>query len=283
MGQRSAQKLLPYCLIPLFPFLMRILCTNDDGIHATGLGVLERIARQFSDDVWVIAPESEQSGASRALTLSAPIRVRKAGERRFALTGTPTDCVLLGVDHLIEGGKPDLVLSGVNRGQNIAEDVTFSGTIAGAMQGMQLGIPAIALSQARGFRGEDAGIPWETAETFGPGIIGTLLKHGWPKDVLMNVNFPDALPEDVKEVETTFQGRRDHHIVYADKRTDLRGGSYFWLGFHGTLSDPPDGSDLRAIYSNKISVTPLHIDLTHMETLHRFKGVLGGAPPKGAA
>lgn len=259
---------------------MRILCTNDDGIHATGLAVLEKIARTFSDDVWVIAPEQEQSGASRALTLTAPIRVRKAGEKRFAVSGTPTDCVLLGVEHLIEGQAPDLVLSGVNRGQNIAEDVTFSGTIAGAMQGMQLGIRAIALSQARGFRGEEAQIPWETAETYGPGVVGQLLKHGWPKDVLININFPDVPPEDVKEVETTFQGMRDHHVIYADKRTDPRGGSYYWLGFRGQLSNPPTGSDLRAIYEGRISVTPLHIDLTHRDTIHSLKGVLGGAPPK---
>jgi 5'-nucleotidase len=259
---------------------MRILCTNDDGIHATGLAVLEKIARHFSDDVWVIAPESEQSGASRALTLAAPIRVRPAGAKRFAVSGTPTDCVLLGVEHLIEGGVPDLVLSGVNRGQNIAEDVTFSGTIAGAMQGMQLGIPAIALSQARGFRGEEAAIPWDTAETFGAGVVGQLLKHGWPKDVLINVNFPDLPPDQVKEVEVTFQGRRDHHIVYADKRTDLRGGAYYWFGFHGKLSDPPKGSDLRAIYEGRISVTPLHVDLTHADTIHALKGVLGGAAPR---
>lgn len=259
---------------------MRILCTNDDGIHATGLAVLEKIARRFSDDVWVIAPESEQSGASRALTLTAPIRVRQAGDKRFAVSGTPTDCVLLGVEHLIEGGAPDLVLSGVNRGQNIAEDVTFSGTIAGAMQGMQLGIPAIALSQARGFRGEEAAIPWETAEVFGPGVVGQLLKQGWPTDVLINVNFPDVPPEEVKEVEVTRQGRRDQHIVYADKRTDLRGGAYFWLGFRGKLSNPPESTDLRAIYEGRISVTPLHIDLTHRETIHDLKAVLGGAPPK---
>jgi 5'/3'-nucleotidase len=259
---------------------MRILCTNDDGIHATGLAVLERIARHFTDDVWVIAPETEQSGASRSLTLTAPIRVRQAGPKRYAIAGTPTDCVLLGVEHLMDDRAPDLVLSGVNRGQNIAEDVTFSGTIAGAMQGMQLGIPAIALSQARGFRGEDAPIPWETAETYGPGVVGTLLKHGWPKTVVMNVNFPDLPPDEVRAVETTFQGLRDQHIVYADKRTDLRGQTYFWLGFRGKLSNPPEGSDLRAVYDGRISVTPLHIDLTHAETLHALKGVLGGAPPK---
>ena len=259
---------------------MRILCTNDDGIHATGLAVLEKIARSFSDDVWVIAPEQEQSGASRALTLTAPIRVRQAGPKRFAVSGTPTDCVLLGIDHLVEGVRPNLVLSGVNRGQNIAEDVTFSGTIAGAMQGMQLGIPAIALSQARGFRGEEATIPWQTAETYGPGVVRKLIEHGWPKDVLMNVNFPDVEPDDVKAVEMTFQGRRDQHVIYADKRTDPRGGTYFWLGFRGNRSNPPEGSDIRAIYDGRISVTPLHIDLTHQESIHDLKGVLGGAPPK---
>lgn len=259
---------------------MRILCTNDDGIHATGLAVLEKIARSFSDDVWVIAPEQEQSGASRALTLTAPIRVRQAGPKRFAVSGTPTDCVLLGIEHLIEGARPELVLSGVNRGQNIAEDVTFSGTIAGAMQGMQFGIPAIALSQARGFRGEEATIPWQTAETYGPGVVRKLIEHGWPKDVLMNVNFPDVEPDDVKAVEMTFQGRRDQHVIYADKRTDPRGGNYFWLGFRGNRSNPPEGSDIRAIYDGRISVTPLHIDLTHQASINDLKGVLGGAPPK---
>ncbi|NDC59580.1 MAG: 5'/3'-nucleotidase SurE, partial [Alphaproteobacteria bacterium] len=132
---------------------MRILCTNDDGIHAPGLEVLEAIARHFSQDVWVVAPETEQSGASRALTLTAPIRVRQIASQRFAITGTPTDCVTLAVRELI-GGAPDLVLSGVNNGQNIAEDVTFSGTIAGAMQGMAYGIKSVAMSQARGLRGE---------------------------------------------------------------------------------------------------------------------------------
>ena len=261
---------------------MRILCTNDDGIHATGLAVLERIARQFTDDVWVVAPETEQSGVSRSLTLTAPIRVREAAEKRFAVSGTPTDCVLLGVQNILDA-PPDYVLSGVNRGQNLAEDVTMSGTIAGAMFGMQLGIPSIALSQARGFRKADEPIPWETAETYGPGVIDALMKAGWPKDVVMNVNFPDLPPDQVKAVEITVQGRRDHAIIYADPRTDLRGETYYWLGFKGTLSDPPEGADLRAIYDGRISVTPLHADLTHAPTLHDLKRVLGGAPPHGPA
>jgi 5'-nucleotidase len=259
---------------------MRILCTNDDGIHAPGLAVLEKIARAFTDDVWVVAPESEQSGASRALTLSAPLRVREAGPKRFTVTGTPTDCVFLGVHDLMTDGAPDYVLSGVNRGQNIAEDVTMSGTIAGAMAGVQVGIPSIALSQARGFRGPNEEIPWETAATFGPGVVRKLIETGWPGDVVMNVNFPDRPPSEVDRVEVTVQGRRDHHIIYADRRTDLRGHPYYWFGFKGTLSDPPEGTDLRAIYEGRISVTPLHMDLTHAETRHALKGVLGGAPPK---
>ena len=201
---------------------MRILCTNDDGIHAPGLAVLERIARTFTDDVWVVAPEFEQSGVSRSLTLTAPVRVREAGPRRFAVSGTPTDCVLLGVQNLMDA-RPDYVLSGVNRGQNIAEDCSMSGTIAGAMFGMQLGIPSVALSQARGFRGQDAPVPWDTAEAFGPGVLHRLFETGWPEDVVMNVNFPDRLPADVTEVETTVQGRRDHPIIFADERRDLRG------------------------------------------------------------
>ncbi|MBI1188817.1 MAG: 5'/3'-nucleotidase SurE [Alphaproteobacteria bacterium] len=261
---------------------MRILCTNDDGVHAPGLAVLERIARRFTDDVWVIAPESEQSGASRALTLTAPIRVREAGPKRFAVTGTPTDCVLIGVQEMLADKRPDLVLSGVNRGQNIAEDVTMSGTIAGAMQGMQLGIPAVALSQARGFRSPDEPIPWETAETYGPGVLNALLKQGWPQGVVMNVNFPDRTPDEVSAVEVTRQGFRDQHILYADKRTDLRGQAYYWLGFKSRPSSPPDGTDLKAIYEGRISVTPLHIDLTHLETIAALKGALGGAPPKAA-
>src|SRR3982750_2848630 len=154
---------------------MRILLTNDDGINAPGLAALERIARKLSDDVWVCAPEYEQSGASRALTLAEPIRVRALSERRFATTGTPTDCVMLGIHELVQGQKPDLVLSGVNRGANLAEDVTMSGTVAGAIEGMALGVPSIALSQM-GFYEE--GTSFDAAETFGPGIIRRLVEIG---------------------------------------------------------------------------------------------------------
>jgi len=259
---------------------MRILCTNDDGIQAEGLACLERIAGALSDDVWVVAPEIEQSGASRALTLSIPLRVRKLDDRRFAVSGTPTDCVELAVQDLLEDVKPDLVLSGVNRGQNLAEDVSMSGTVAGAIQGMALGIPSIALSQAMRIFHDGEKAMYETAEAHGPGVIKRLMEVGWPRNVMINLNFPDVAPGEVKAVEVTRQGFRDFKHMHAERRTDLRGRDYYWMGFRGQLSNPPAGTDLRAIYDGKISVTPLHIDLTHVETVHELRGVLGGAPPK---
>ena len=257
----------------------RILLTNDDGVHARGLKVLEAIARELSDDVWIVAPALEQSGAGRSLSLHDPLRIRQFDEKRFSVSGTPTDAVLIGVQDLVKGKKPDLILSGVNRGQNIAEDVTFSGTVAGAMQGMQLGIPSVALSQAYGFKKGDP-IEWETAQTFGAPILRRLFDLKWPEDVLININFPDAKVEDVTEVEVTRQGRRDQHILHAEHRIDPRGEDYYWLAFKGLLSNPPEGVDLRAIYEGKISVTPLHMDLTHGETLGNLKRMLGGVPPR---
>lgn len=256
---------------------MRILITNDDGIHAEGLAALERIAARLSDDVWVVAPEYEQSGASRALTLADPIRVRQVSERRFATTGTPTDCVMLGVNDLVVGAKPDLVLSGVNRGANLAEDVTMSGTVAGAIEGMALGVPSIALSQ---MGVHESGQSFEAAEAFGPGIVRRLMEIGWPREVVLNVNFPNGAVDDIKEVEVTRQGFRDVHIRHNEKRTDLRGRDYYWVGFRQLRSSPQEGTDLRALYDGKISVTPLHIDLTHLATVHDLKGQLGGVPPK---
>ena len=259
---------------------MRILLTNDDGIHAEGLVTLEKIARRLSDDVWIAAPEYEQSGASRALTLSDPIRVRRLDERRFAITGTPTDCVMLAIEELIKDQRPDLVLSGVNRGHNTAEDVTMSGTVAGAIQGMALGVPAMALSQSLSVFHDDVVAHWETSEAFAPGIIERLLEAGWPKDVVLNLNFPNLPPEQVTAVEVTRQGFRDLHNMKAEKRTDLRGRDYYWMGFTARRPVVAEGTDLAAVLAGRISVTPLHIDLTHMPTVHALKGVLGGAPPK---
>ena len=256
---------------------MRVLLTNDDGIHAEGLAALERIAASLSDDVWICAPEAERSGASRALTLSDPIRVREYGPRRFSTSGTPTDCVMLGLRDLVKGAKPDLVLSGVNRGVNLAEDVTMSGTVAGAIEAMALGVPGIALSQGGFYEG---GKDYESSEAYAPGIIRRLIEVGWPDDVIMNLNFPGRPPVEITEVEVTRQGFRDVHVRVAEKRTDLRGRDYYWVGYRQEWSSPPQGTDLRAIYDGKISVTPLHIDLTHGESVHKLRGILGGPPPR---
>ena len=259
---------------------MRILLTNDDGFHAEGFDALRAIAAQLSDDLWVAAPEVEQSGASRALTLSGPIRVTRVRPREWRVDGTPTDCVLLAIQDLIEGERPDLVLSGVNRGQNIAEDGPCSGTGAGALQGMARGVPSIARSQAMTRFHDDLPALFQTAVAHAPGLIQRLLEAGWPADVVLNVNFPDRPPEEAHEVEVTTQGVRDQLHMHAERRTDLRGRDYYWMGFIARPQNPPPGTDLHAVFGGKISVTPLHIDLTHLETVHRLKGLLGGPPPK---
>ena len=258
---------------------LRILCSNDDGIHAPGLKSLEKIAKALSSDIWVVAPETEQSGASHSLTLANPLRVRQITKRKFAVSGTPTDCVLMGIREIMADTPPDLVLSGVNRGQNIAEDVTYSGTIAAAMEGTTLGVPSIALSQAYGFEGR-AKVKWATAEHHGAALISKLVEMGWPQDVLINVNFPDVPHSAVTEVEVTVQGARDQNLTLIDTRMDARETPYYWLGFQKRLSNPPEGTDLRAIYAGRISVTPLHLDLTHKTTRRALSRELGGMPPK---
>ena len=250
---------------------MRILCTNDDGIHARGLESLVAIARALSDDVWVVAPHEEQSGAARALTLANPIRVREYDPRRFSVSGTPSDAVMMAVHKLMDR-RPDLVLSGVNNGQNLAEDVTVSGTIAGAFQGMSLGVPSIALSLAR-FQRDKA--RWSTPEKHAPDIIRKLIETGWPADVVVNVNFPDRDPDAVAGVAVTRQGHRDDFKLFIEERKDLRGFSYYWYGYEGALSNPPAGVDLRAIYDGRISITPLHLALTHEDSLKQLAAAFG--------
>jgi len=259
---------------------MRILLTNDDGIDAEGFVALRNIAAALSDDVWACAPEIEQSGASRGITLTDPLRARRVDARSWAVSGTPTDCVVLALTDLLDR-KPDLILSGVNRGHNIGEDVTFSGTVAGALQGMHFGVPSVALSQSLTRFHDEVVARYDTAERYAPGIIQRLVQAGWPRDVVMNVNFPAVGPDEVAGVEVTVQGIRDAEYVTAEKRTDLRGRDYYWMGFSGARQNPPPGSDLRAVlHDRKISVTPLHVDLTHLQTVHDLKQVLGGAPPR---
>ena len=240
---------------------MRILVTNDDGIYAPGLEVCENIARALSDDVWVVAPESDQSGVAHSLSLNDPLRLRQVSERHFAVRGTPTDCVIMGVRHIMKD-LPDLVLSGVNRGRNAAEDVTYSGTVAGAMEGTVLGIPSFALSQA--FSAGSKGNPhWKTAMTFGPDIVKRVLAEGMPRDVLVNINFPDCAPNSVQGIAVTSQGKRDQELLRIDPRFDGRGNPYYWIAFSRAVpATVRSGTDMSALAENRISVTPLRLDLT---------------------
>jgi 5'-nucleotidase len=252
---------------------MRILITNDDGIEAPGLNVMQKIASELSDDVWVIAPETEQSGAAHSLTLHEPLRLRKLSERIFAVKGTPTDCVIMGVRHVLKGEEPALVLSGVNRGSNIADDVTYSGTIAGAIEGTILGIPSIAMSLAVNWE-DPRKIHWETPMEHGANIVRKLIAAGWPDDILINVNFPDREPGKVQGIQITEQGRRDQNYLRVEDRLDTRGNPYYWLGFRPRSLHAPKGTDLAAINSGAISVTPLYLNLTHAETCRKLSGLL---------
>jgi 5'-nucleotidase len=248
---------------------MRILCTNDDGIHAPGLKCLETIARELSDDVWVIAPETDQSGVSHSLSLNDPLRLREISERHFAVKGTPTDCVIMGVRHLMREHRPDLVLSGVNRGQNVAEDVSYSGTVAGAIEGTILGVSSIALSQAYGAAGRNA-IKWHCAEAHGPRIIRKILDAGIHKGILVNVNFPDCEPDEVQGAAIVNQGQRNQELLRLDERQDGRGNPYYWIAFERRRFTPADGTDLWAIANRRIAVTPLRLDMTDEPTLTRY-------------
>jgi 5'-nucleotidase len=249
---------------------VRILLTNDDGIHAEGLAVLERVARTLSDDVWIVAPETDQSGLAHSLTLSEPLRLRKVSEKHFALRGTPTDCVIMGVREVLGGKKPDLVLSGINNGANMADDVTYSGTIAGAIEGTLQGIKSFAISQAANYLDGERLIPWEIVETFAPDLLKKLIKVEMPDWTFMNLNFPNCRPEELQGVSVTSQGKLDFGIN-VEKRSDGRGYPYYWLKFDARKGDFREGTDIHALRANKISVTPLKLDLTDYDLLDRIQ------------
>jgi 5'-nucleotidase len=240
---------------------MRILVTNDDGIHAPGLDACVRIASALSDDVWVVAPEFDQSGVAHSLSLNDPLRMRAVDERRYAVKGTPTDCVIMGVRHLLADQRPDLVLCGVNRGQNLAEDVTYSGTVAGAIEGTILGIDSIALSQCLGPKTREQP-HFATAEAHAPALIRRLLAEGIPSGVLVNVNFPDCAPNEVKGIAVATQGRRDPGLLRIEPRHDGRGNPYYWIAFEKKARTGADGTDMWAIENRRIAVTPLRLDMT---------------------
>lgn len=241
----------------------RILITNDDGYNSPGLKLMEAIARSMSDDVWIVAPEEEQSGKGHALSLHEPVRYRQIDEQYFAVKGTPTDCVMMAL-HQILPERPTLLLSGINRGVNLAEDMTYSGTISAAMEGTLCGIPSIAFSQE--VTKNYAYDLFQTSRDHGLSLVKKLISIPWKEGVFLNVNFP-LHPDRVKGILTTSQGFRDESEVFIDAREDPRGSDYYWIGFRRQYGTPEQGTDLAAIESGYISVTPLHLDLTHEKSL----------------
>jgi 5'-nucleotidase len=259
---------------------MRILVTNDDGIHAPGLQACATIARALSDEVWIVAPETDQSGVSHSLSLNDPLRLREVGERHFAVRGTPTDCVIMGARHIMKE-MPQLVLSGVNRGRNVAEDVSYSGTVAAAIEGTVLGIPSIALSQA--YTAANRHKPhWDTAIKFAPDVVRRVLKQGMPPGILVNVNFPDCPPDEVAGVAVAQQGTRVQELLRIEARHDGRGNPYYWIAFgRGPGAEPGHGTDLRALIDKRIAVTPLRLDMTDEPFMTQLAAVFSSStPPK---
>lgn len=251
---------------------MRILLTNDDGINARGLAVLETIARTLSDDIWVVAPSEEMSGAGHSLTLTRPVRLRRHGERRFSVTGTPTDSVMMAIAEVMKDvGRPDLILSGVNRGANLGEDVTYSGTVSAAMEGALAGIRSIALSQVYAREGPGDAVPFAAAEAWGARVIAPLIDMEWAPRTLINVNFPPIEAERVAGIKVATQGIRDYGRLKVVKGTDPRGFPYYWFALGGIVHTPVHATDLEAVQDGYISVTPLHLDMTHGPSLERLE------------
>ena len=242
--------------------LDRILLTNDDGIDAPGLEILERIARELAREVWVVAPEHDQSGVSHAVSLHHPVRISQRGERRWAVTGTPGDCAVMAISHLMQATPPQLLLSGVNRGANLGIETVFSGTVGGAMTGMMLGVPAIALSQAWTDR---AHVRWDTSATLGPQVVRRLLEIGWSAATCLSVNFPDLPSDRVGPLTLARQGAGTVQGMDVEARTDPRGLTYYWVGFRRGERDQGPESDIEALNAGRITVTPLRYDRTDEE------------------
>lgn len=243
---------------------MHILVTNDDGILAHGLECLVRAAEKIGE-VTIVAPDREQSATSHSLTLHHPLRPIKRGERRFQVDGTPTDCVMLAVEALMTD-RPDFVFSGINHGQNMGEDVLYSGTVAAAMEGLALGIPSIAISFAGGDLRADISHLDEQVDVLADLLRDLTSLPEFPEDTLFNINLPPLPPSRIRGVRLTRLGRR----VYSKSIQPMRdpwGREIFWIGGGEISWEGSEDSDFRAVHEGYISVTPLHLDLTHKDVL----------------
>lgn len=251
----------------------RILLVNDDGINAPGMRVLESVARQIAEEVFVVAPEKNRSGASHSLSIGVPVRVRKVDRFHFAVTGTPTECVMLALQELLTDKRPTVCLAGINRGPNLADDTAYSGTIAAARESTQLGVPAVAMSQVfvpgeKNYRlGEDRKIHWETSERWALPVLKRLLANDWDDSVFINLNFPGVAPEQVRGLRITRQGRRPPGCYVLERDADANGGPCYRMLLAYEDGTPSPDSDIKAIADGYISLSPLSLDLTSTESL----------------
>ena len=257
----------------------RILITNDDGYSAQGLKLLKEIVEQFSSDVWVVAPEVEKSGASHALTFKDEMKLKMHDEKLFSLDGSPSDCVAIGLDRVLTDRRPDLILSGINSGCNVGEDVTYSGTIAAAMEGLIRRVPSIAISQNYE-SGKKNEILWDASQAYLGKILENITEIGWDENVFISINFPHCTAKDVKDIQITTQGNRDTDdlVIYEKERNVFRFGLRRRL--EESVSEIPPASndsvegfmtDVKAVADMHISITPLHLDLTHAGSLESLK------------
>ncbi len=236
--------------------MKRILVTNDDGVRSEGIHALAA-ALQRIGEVTIVAPHVEASAIGHALTLRRPLRFEHVRDRVFEVDGTPTDCVNIGISQVYRGAMPDLVVSGINKGYNLGDDVTYSGTVAGAMEAALLGVPSIAVSLERSRDGYDFGLAADAAAR----VAAFVLREGLPSRTFLNINVPTGTP---KGLRLTVQARRNH-VTIVDERSDPRGNAYYWIEEGENEWEPHDRSDYQAVRDGYVSVTPLQPDLTDYE------------------
>jgi len=253
------------------PIVNKVLLTNDDGLDAPGLAVLQEIAEAIAEEVWIAAPVMDASGTGSSVSIHHALRVYEAAPRRYGVGGTPSDCVMVALNRLMrDAGAPDLVLSGVNRGANLATDSHYSGTMGAAGTAYLMGVPAIALSQAY----RDGVLPWETARQHGERIVRGLVGGGdWPVGFVPNINFPPVAPEEVVGYEVTDQGAGVLSIGL-EERMDPRGKEYYWLRFGRGPLGQRDTSDISAIRRGAVSITPIGFDRTERNGMEILKKTL---------
>jgi len=242
---------------------LTILLTNDDGIHSPGLESLRK-SMEMIGEVYVVAPDRERSAVGHSLTLDLPLRIIPVGNRTYAVTGTPTDCVALGVLKIL-GSRPDLIVAGINLGPNLGDDITYSGTVSAAMEGALLRIPSFAVSLAA-----NENFQFDGAAKFSVRLAEIILERGLPPSAFINVNIPNIDLQQIRGVKITSLGRR-HYSETVLEKVDPRGKPYYWFGGTNHNWEVRDGTDIQAISQNMISVTPLHLDLTHYQLAEEMK------------